>query len=210
LVGEPEPVPQTTGVARMDEALNMKGLGLQGPMPDPPAKASMMYGGFWRRFFALLIDAVILLPLVFVSLIFLSSTPGIIDNGAAVLLWYVFWGLMFWGYSAGLESSSLQATLGKSALGIVVTDYRGQRVNFGRATGRHFGKWISALIAGIGYLMAGFTPRKQALHDMMSGSLVVKRDYVPLIAKLAEPSFAPPPPPAPPAPSYSGVYGANQ
>jgi uncharacterized RDD family membrane protein YckC len=198
-------VQQLTGVARMDSALDMKSAALQGPLPDPPAKPSQMYGGFWRRFFAWLIDCVILVPLVFVSLIFLGSTPGSIDNNGAQLLWYVFWGLMFWGYFAGLESSSLQGTLGKAALGIVVTDYRGQRVNFGRATGRHFAKWISALILGIGFLMAAFTPRKQALHDMVSGSLVVKRDYVPLIAKLAEPSFAPPPP----APSYTGAYGAN-
>jgi len=210
-VGEPEPAPpQPTGMDRLDEALSMKGAGLQGPLPDPPAKPSQMYGGFWRRFFALLIDAVILCPLVFISLIFLSSTPGIIDNNAAILLWYLFWAIMFWGYFAGLESSSLQATLGKAALGVVVTDSLGRRVNFGRATARHFGRWLSTLIVGIGYLMAAFTPQKQALHDMLSGTLVVKRDYVPLIAKLADRSFTPPVPPVPPAPSYTGVYGANQ
>jgi len=210
-VGEPEPAPpQPPSIARLDEALNIKGPGVQGPLPDPPAKPSQMYGGFWRRFFALLIDTIILFPLVFISLVFLSSTPGIIDNEAAVLLWYVFWAIMIWGYFAGLESSSLQATLGKSALGIVVTDHLGRRINFGRATGRHFGKWLSTLILGIGYLMATFTRQKQALHDKMAGTLVVKRDYVPLIAKLAEPTFTPPPPPVPPTPTYTGAYGANR
>jgi uncharacterized RDD family membrane protein YckC len=212
-VGEAEPAPaQPTGMERLDHALAMTAAGVQGPMPDPPAKPSLMYGGFWRRLFALLIDGLILLFLVFVSSLFLDSTPGIIDNNVALLLWYVFWAVMFWGYFAGLESSSLQATLGKAALGLVVTDHRGGRASFGRTTGRHFGKWLSALIIGIGYLMAAFTPQKQALHDMMSGSLVVKRDYVPLIASLADRSFTPPPPPppGPPTPTYSGAYGANQ
>jgi uncharacterized RDD family membrane protein YckC len=208
-VGEPEPAPpQPTGMLRLDEALSMTAHGMQSPLPDPPAKPSQMYGGFWRRFFALLIDAVILFPLVFISLIFLSSTPGIIDNNVAVLLWYVFWVIMLWGYFAGLESSSLQATLGKAALGIVVTDLRGQRARFGRTTGRHFARWLSMLILGIGYLLAAFTPQKQALHDMISGTLVVKRDYVPLIASLADRGVpVPPPPPAPPTPNYTGVYG---
>jgi len=210
-VGEPEPAPpQPASMARLDEALSMKGLS-QGPLPDPPEKPSQMYAGFWRRFFALLIDTVILFPLVYISLYFLFSTPGIIDNETAVLAWYVFWAVMVWGYFAGLESSSLQATLGKAALGIVVTDHLGHRVNFGRATGRHFGKWLSTLIVGIGYLLAAFTPQKRALHDMLAGTLVVKKDYVPLIAKLADRGFTPPPPPpVPPEPTYTGVYGANR
>jgi uncharacterized RDD family membrane protein YckC len=209
-VGEPEPAPaKPTGTAQLEQALSMTAL--QGPLPDPPAKPSLMYGGFWRRVFALLIDGLILLVLVFISSIFLDSTPGIIDNNVAVLLWYVFWAIMFWGYFAGLESSSLQATLGKAALGLVVTDHRGGRASFGRTTGRHFGKWLSTLIVGIGYLLAAFTPQKQALHDMMSGSLVVRRDYVPLIAGLADRGFTPPPPPpVPPTPTFGGVYGANQ
>ena len=174
-VGEPEPAPpKPVGMTRLDEALSAKGAGLQSPLPDPPAKASMMYAGFWRRFFATLIDALVLVPLVFISLVFLGSTPGTIDNLTLSLLWYVFWGIMLCGYFATLESSSLQATLGKAAVGIVVTDTRGRRANFGRTTGRHFGRWLSMLILGIGYLLAAFTPQKQALHDMMAGTLVVR------------------------------------
>jgi Tfp pilus assembly major pilin PilA len=74
-----------------------------------------------------------------------------------------------------MESSVQQATLGKMALGIRVTDGQGRRVSFGRATGRHFAKLLSGLILLIGYLMAGFTVRKQALHDMIAGCLVVNR-----------------------------------
>ena len=74
-----------------------------------------------------------------------------------------------------MESSSKQATLGKLALGIVVTDLNGNRISFGRATGRYFGKIVSGMIFAIGYIMAGITERKQALHDIMASCLVVLR-----------------------------------
>jgi len=74
-----------------------------------------------------------------------------------------------------MESSELQATLGKMALGICVTDKYGNRISFGRATGRHFAKIISSLTLGIGYLAAAFTEKKQALHDIIAGCLVLKR-----------------------------------
>jgi len=61
------------------------------------------------------------------------------------------------------------------ALSIKVTDLTGQRISFGRATGRYFGKFVSILILSIGYLMAGWTPKKQALHDRMFDTLVVRK-----------------------------------
>ncbi|NOX17851.1 MAG: RDD family protein [Chlorobi bacterium] len=78
-----------------------------------------------------------------------------------------------WLYFALMESSSKQATLGKMALGIKVTDLDGNRISFGRATGRYFGKIISGMIFYIGFMMAGWTQKKQALHDMLAGCLVV-------------------------------------
>jgi uncharacterized RDD family membrane protein YckC len=80
-----------------------------------------------------------------------------------------------WLYFALLESSSWQGTLGKKALGLIVTDMMGRRISFARATGRHFAKIISGMILLIGYLMAGFTERKQALHDMIAGCLVFRK-----------------------------------
>jgi len=76
-------------------------------------------------------------------------------------------------YYVGQESSRKQATLGKRALGIIVTDLHGNRISNGRAVGRYFAKLLSALILLIGYFMAGFTEKKQALHDMIAGTLVV-------------------------------------
>jgi uncharacterized RDD family membrane protein YckC len=79
-----------------------------------------------------------------------------------------------WLYFALMESSGWQATVGKKMIGLKVTTLDGQRIGFGRATGRYFGKIVSALILGIGFLMAGWTERKQALHDMMAGTLVIR------------------------------------
>jgi uncharacterized RDD family membrane protein YckC len=65
--------------------------------------------------------------------------------------------------------------LGKKALGLEVTDLQGRRISFARATGRFFGRIISGLILAIGFIMAGFTERKQALHDILAGCLVIRR-----------------------------------
>jgi uncharacterized RDD family membrane protein YckC len=80
-----------------------------------------------------------------------------------------------WLYFAGMESSARQATIGKSAMSLRVTNYEGRRISFGHATGRFFAKIVSGLIPlGIGYIMAGFTEKKQALHDMIAATLVLR------------------------------------
>src|ERR1041385_5605179 len=73
-------------------------------------------------------------------------------------------------YYVGFESSHWQATIGKRALGIIVTDMQGNRVSTLRALGRYLGKLLSALTLLIGFVMAGFTEKKQALHDMIAGT----------------------------------------
>ena len=76
-----------------------------------------------------------------------------------------------------MESSEWQATVGKKALGLVVTDMEGRRVGFWRATGRHFAKIVTNMVpAFIGFIMAGFTEKKQALHDMIAGCLILHRE----------------------------------
>jgi uncharacterized RDD family membrane protein YckC len=133
------------------------------------------YAGFWKRFAAFLIDnLVIAVPLFIVAFIVgffegLGGGTGKVAEGIANLLGF----LGSWVYFALMESSAKQATLGKMALGIMVTDLDGNRISFGRATGRYFAKIVSGVILLIGYFMAGWTQRKQGLHDMMAGTLVV-------------------------------------
>lgn len=78
-------------------------------------------------------------------------------------------------YGALMESSKYQATVGKLAMGIHVTDTNGSRLTFLKAFLRHIGKILSGWILFIGYLMAAFTDKKQALHDYLAGSIVVKK-----------------------------------
>jgi uncharacterized RDD family membrane protein YckC len=121
------------------------------------------YAGFWKRVAAAILDSIIVGA---ISGILTAVTVGL---GAMSLLF------LPWLYEAIMQSSEKQATFGKMMLGIVVTDVAGGRITFARATGRHFAKWVSAVIMGIGFIMAAFTERKQALHDMIADTLVVNR-----------------------------------
>jgi uncharacterized RDD family membrane protein YckC/type II secretory pathway pseudopilin PulG len=143
--------------------------------------ASGVYAGFWKRFAALFIDYLIVVMLAVAAGGILGFVYGVVSGtprGAEVwgaLAGFVVW----WMYYAAMESSQKQATLGKMALGIKVTDQRGARISFGRASGRLFAKLLSAMIFAIGYLMAGFTAKRQALHDMVAGCLVVNNSASP-------------------------------
>jgi uncharacterized RDD family membrane protein YckC len=97
------------------------------------------------------------------------------DEGAALAACYLAGALLSWLYAATMESSPWQATLGKKALGLMVTDIQGQRISFGRATGRHFGKILSGVILGIGFLAIAFTSKKQGWHDDLADTLVLRK-----------------------------------
>ena len=139
-----------------------------------------VYAGFWKRFAAIVIDSVVLVAvsalLGWIAGTLYGETAGSYSEKTAEAIGHVVGIMVWWIYYASLESSARQATLGKLALRIKVVDPQGGRISFGRATGRHFAKVVSGLILMIGYLMAGFTAKKQALHDMMAGCLVVDRD----------------------------------
>jgi uncharacterized RDD family membrane protein YckC len=154
------------------------------------------YAGFWKRFVAYIIDQIIvgvaslllLVPifaLVGVSVFTMHQEELSYDSDAAIgillalaatylTLIAAMW-LCKWLYYALMESSGQQGTLGKMALGIKVADMSGNRISFGRATGRYFAKIISSLTLTIGYMMAGFTQQKQALHDIVAGCLVINK-----------------------------------
>jgi uncharacterized RDD family membrane protein YckC len=144
-----------------------------------------LYAGFWRRVVAIIIDTIVLTiaQMVFGGIVgFIAGISGVGYDASAqtlspglVVFIYVVVIVGQWLYFALLESGSAQATLGKMALSIKVTDLSGNQIGFGQATGRYFGKIISSLILCIGFMMAGWTEKKQALHDMMAGTLVVRK-----------------------------------
>jgi uncharacterized RDD family membrane protein YckC len=170
---------------------------LSAAMPAPGATLSYLnpgvgptgapvYAGFWLRFAAVIIDGILLGVVGFVlNLVIGLQRPmfgarpgfgnpafnlGLILSGTAVGI------VLEWLYYALMETSKFQGTLGKMALGLIVTDLNGQPISFGRATGRNFGKLISRYFTlYIGFMMAGWTQQKQALHDMMAGCLVLRK-----------------------------------
>ena len=140
--------------------------------------AQLNYAGFWKRFSAAVIDWLILIFLAFIELAFTSLAtidPLDLDPAMLALNAVVTASTAFWIYFAAFESSSKQATPGKMALDIKVTDLNGRRIGFGKATGRYFGGIFSAVILGIGLIMIAFTEKKQGLHDKMAGCLVVNK-----------------------------------
>ncbi len=147
------------------------------------------FAGFWKRFAAYLIDIFVLSPIT----VLFWFVSGLVSGGmlnlaiqkdlpasVAIIISSIFQQVLSiiicWLYYAIMESSTLQGTLGKKLLGIKVTDLSGKPIGFGKASGRFFGKTISSLILGVGFLLAAFTEKKQALHDMLAGCLVVDRE----------------------------------
>lgn len=163
-------------------------------LPQTTAAALEDYAGFWKRVAAYILDAIILyFPQLLIQKAFgvdaaKQALQQAIINGAgdphAMLaaqqqfyasMWpAILMGLvMGWLYFAICESSAWQASIGKLALGIRVTDLDGNRIGFGRALGRYAAKFLSGLILGIGFLMVAWTQRKQGLHDMIGSTLVL-------------------------------------
>lgn len=156
------------------------------PLLPAHRQAPFLHAGFWRRFVAYIIDSLILaaaaipLYLVMVLPVFFGASrgdaAGVFRALGLIVAFDVVVVLGSWLYFALCESSRRQATPGKLALGLCVTDLRGRRIGFGRASGRFFGKFVSGIIFDIGYLLAGWTARKQALHDLMADCCVVRRE----------------------------------
>ena len=131
------------------------------PLSALPAQTATRYGGFWVRVLASIIDwCVVLAGLSALSTVSFGIlfAPGI---------------LLPWVYEALMTSMDRQATVGKMVFGLVVVGPNGERLTFARATARHFSKYLSAAILGIGFIMAAFTAGKRALHDVIAETHVV-------------------------------------
>lgn len=161
---------------------------------QPPG--GLVYAGFWLRFVAYIVDSIIIsIPIFVLEMIVgvICAAAGIAGHssgssdssnpmspvlaivlGLVIMVVYVALIVGIWLYFAKMESGPMQATWGKRILGLKVTNLAGERITFGQATGRFFGKIVSGMTMYIGFIMAGFTERKQALHDMMASTLVIR------------------------------------
>jgi uncharacterized RDD family membrane protein YckC len=175
------------------------GLAAASPYPASPVVAvypRVFYAGFWFRFVAYLIDG-ILRAVAFGFLLILllaltgagSAIQGIasgedISDHIAALIGGGFLAGLFgitllvsWLYYALFECSSWQATPGKKMLNLYVTDLDGRSVTFARASGRFFARIVSSVVPlFFGYILAGITEKRQALHDIIAGCLVLRKN----------------------------------
>lgn len=136
-------------------------------------RSSLPYASFWQRAIAFLIDSAILYIInTLVSGIFQLSTS--ITDVKDLLVSCLISIVIGWTYYSIQESSSKRATLGKRAVGLQVTDINGEQISFWRATGRYFSAYLSALLLFVGYLMMPFTPKRQTLHDLIAGTIVIR------------------------------------
>lgn len=134
-----------------------------------------LYAGFWRRVAAYYIDGIlVMVAAVLILLPFMFNESLAMIGGVVALVFY-------FGYFPVMHSSALQATVGKLLLGVKVTDRKGNRISIGRSLGRLLGMVLVSSIfsLGIGYVLAGVTERRQALHDLIAGTLVVRRGASP-------------------------------
>ena len=140
----------------------------------------MEYAGFWIRVGAWFIDYIIMAiasAIIYVPLTFMGISSSSFDEPAGFAIIQLISTVLNFIIPAVYESwfvGKYAATPGKMACKIKVVMSEGDRVSFARAIGRHFAKYISGLILGIGYLMAGFDEQKRTLHDRICDTRVIK------------------------------------
>ncbi|MDL2275779.1 RDD family protein [Desulfosarcina sp. OttesenSCG-928-G10] len=137
----------------------------------------MRYAGFWWRFAAAFIDSwVLFFPGEFLDL-FIEVAMGVsVEDDLMAFAWSFGLSFVLSGfYFALMESSSIQGTVGKWLVGLKVTDLNGNRIGFGRAIRRYLFEILSFLTLFAGYFMIFFTPKKQALHDVLTDTVVVQK-----------------------------------
>lgn len=143
-----------------------------------PIRYKLVPAGFWLCFAAMLIDN-LLINLVFcLMLVTLLLFDGAIDRIPTLAPRAAFWASMFLWLAYGFVFEVIipgGVTPAKKLLGLCVRDMHGQQIGFGKALGRWAGKFLSWLLFYIGFLMAAWTSHKQGLHDLMAGTLVLRR-----------------------------------
>ena len=135
------------------------------------SESNVQYSGFWQRLAASFFDNAVTTSVGFGIVLLLhvlnAPIPQIVSNSVPLLF--------FWFYFSLMESSNKQSTFGKRILGVKVTGIDGNKISFLHATGRTFAKFFSVISLGIGFLMISFTKKKQGLHDIIAGTLVVQK-----------------------------------
>jgi len=144
--------------------------------PAPAVLSMVRYGGFWRRGAALVIDSVVLFfPEATMRVVFgLDPLASFDPFSPASWMMALFEVVLGWLYAGLLIGSPLRGTLGQQVMDLQVTDLHGAQLSFARASGRYLAQLLCLITLGVGYLVQLATPRRQALHDLASGTVVVR------------------------------------
>jgi uncharacterized RDD family membrane protein YckC len=143
------------------------------------AETNENYGGFWIRLLAYIVDGLIV-GIGFFLIVMLLGVMGLELISHELIL--VAMGLLYYAF---MQASPRQATFGKALVGLKVTGYGGERISFARALAREAAKIVSTLTLLIGFIIAGFTKRKQALHDFIASTYVVRTNPGHVVAAVA-------------------------
>lgn len=136
------------------------------------SQSPVRYAGFWIRFVAVIIDGIIVFFISLPIIVIFKFVLSIESSGFLNLLSSV----ISWGYYIYM-TDKYQATLGKKAMGIMVVNESLIKASLGNIVLREtVGKIVSAIILLIGYIMAAFTSKKRALHDLIAGTVVIYRN----------------------------------
>lgn len=168
-----------------EKALSIADLSNSNAESAAATRESPEYAGFWLRVWAGAIDvcieaigALLFSILVYYAILLmidpsygLTRATAAYVSGIAAIAFLI---IEAWLYCAFTESSSHRATLGKRIVGLQVVTASGDKLSFGQATVRHFMKFLSLFTAAVGFMMAGWTKRRQALHDMPSDCVVIR------------------------------------
>jgi uncharacterized RDD family membrane protein YckC/DNA-directed RNA polymerase subunit RPC12/RpoP len=140
----------------------------------------MVYGGFWIRVGAKIIDGIII-TIVDVIIVFLSGLVmkqlTSIENESIVIVSVILQNVLVWVINLAYVTYFLGkygATPGKMACGLKVVRPDGEKISYARACGRFLAEMLSAMILYIGYIMVAFDEEKRGLHDRICDTRVIK------------------------------------
>jgi uncharacterized RDD family membrane protein YckC len=136
------------------------------------------YATFWERFAAAGVDTNIVVLITIICGFFLEMVFPVLGLSVTSKKVDAFMKLLDLGigifYYSSMESGSNMATFGKQWMGLKVTNFKYSSISLGQAIGRYFARWISLLLLYIGYLIQPFNTKRQTLHDMMAGTIVIR------------------------------------
>jgi uncharacterized RDD family membrane protein YckC len=180
-------VPSSFDVEASGASLNRivsKSIATAATLAPVSEEAAFRFAGFWRRFGAWILDMALVTVATLPFAVVLHWTMVALHEPLRMTLQHAIylaglgavfsWVIGDWLYNAQQLSSSRQATYGKRCLNLRVTTTRGRRVSFAQASARHFAKFLSAFIGFVGFIVAAFTRRRQALHDIVADTIVVE------------------------------------